>query len=129
MRTFIAIPLPQQSIEELGCIQKGLRSKMGTGVSWAAPNSIHLTLKFLGEVKEDQIAGIIRELNILCKSLPAFTIKCSGLGCFPNIRQPRVLWVGIEPDKRLSILQTQIESFAPSGILERGKKLFTSSDS
>lgn len=109
MRTFIAIPLPEELIENIKIIQNSLRIRLNSGVSWTAPNSIHLTLKFLGEAEEKRISDIAGQLQGLCEATPPFTLKCGGLGCFPNSRQPRVIWVGIDPEKQLIDLQAQIE--------------------
>jgi RNA 2',3'-cyclic 3'-phosphodiesterase len=123
MRTFIAIPLSEQTIEMIGRNQNDLRLNMGLGVSWVELNSIHLTLKFFGEVEESRISEISTELLNLSKYIQTFTLNCGGLGCFPNIRQPRILWVGIEPEKQLDILQTKIEAACfNKGFAKEGRK-------
>lgn len=109
MRTFIAIALSQEVKLELVRIQKELRIGISGGVSWVNPEISHLTLKFLGEVSESALPAITSALKKTCASRNAFDISCGGVGCFPSPRQPRVIWLGVQPSKNLSDLQSQLE--------------------
>lgn len=110
MRTFIAIPLSDQIHLSLGQLQSQLKFRFGSSVSWTDPRSIHLTLKFLGEVSEGRIAEISKALDDACRNSCSFEFLSGGLGCYPNIRNPRVIWVGIQADARLKELQKNIEN-------------------
>ena len=112
MRTFIAINLEpelketlSQFIEELKRLDPARKS-----VRWVNQQAMHLTLKFLGEIDESQTAQIKKALEQISEGSRAFTMKISGTGYFPpDKRKPRVLWVGIEEEESLKILQSRLE--------------------
>jgi 2'-5' RNA ligase len=93
MRLFIALGLPQEVREELARLQGRLR---GLPVRWADPAGVHLTLQFIGETPEASAPALLEALA----GLPAapFPLRLDGQGAFPNLRQPRVLWVGLGGD-------------------------------
>jgi len=95
MRTFIAIELPQKIIGTLSALQNQLKNTQAD-VKWVAPENIHLTLKFLGEVDEKKIEKIIQALEETAKDNQPFSIRLCALGAFPKINFPRVIWVGID---------------------------------
>jgi len=95
MRTFIAIELPETIRESLAATQEKLKAAQAD-VKWVEKNNIHLTLKFLGEVNEEQIEKISTVLSKITLSNPAYQAKISSLGGFPKIQYPRVIWAGIE---------------------------------
>lgn len=70
---------------------------------------LHLTLKFIGEVKENRISDIRRALENVCPSLNPFEVTFKNLGVFPNMKMPRILWMGVESRELLS-LQEAIET-------------------
>jgi 2'-5' RNA ligase len=88
-------------------------------VRWLAPSQIHLTLKFLGEVPEQDQEALASGLQRSCAQMPPFELSLGGLGCFPHSRRPRVFWVGLEGDvTELATLQAkvehQLESWGPA---------------
>ena len=110
MRTFIAVPLPNECQVLLEQMQQSLRACKAE-VRWVAVQSIHLTLKFLGEVDPEAIPDLNVSLSEACKSERQFELKLRGLGCFPNLRNPRVLWCGIDGAiESLLRLQQRVES-------------------
>lgn len=108
MRCFIAIDVPENIKDAIvGVIEKcGLNSK---GVRWIHAENIHLTLKFLGDVKEDLIPDIQRRLAEICKRYAVFNINIRGAGAFPNFKYPNVLWMGIDESEELKRLYEDIE--------------------
>jgi RNA 2',3'-cyclic 3'-phosphodiesterase len=110
MRTFIAIPLPKECQLLLEQMQQHLRA-CKADVRWVAIPSIHLTLKFLGEVDPEAIPKLNLMLREACKSEGRIELELRGLGCFPNARNPRVIWCGVggETDSLLR-LQHGVES-------------------
>lgn len=110
MRTFIAIPLPEHHLSILEDLQKELQSEIRSGVAWVSITSIHLTLKFLGEVDENRLSDLSYEMGNLCQGFTAFDLSGGGVGCFPNSRRARVIWSGIQADKRLTDLQAAVEA-------------------
>ncbi|WP_333652563.1 RNA 2',3'-cyclic phosphodiesterase [Dissulfurispira sp.] len=108
MRCFIAIDMSGNIKNAIaGVIEKcGLNSK---GVRWVAVENIHLTLKFLGDVKEDLIPEIQKGLALICMRRDVFNINIRGAGAFPNFKYPNVLWMGIDESEELKRLYEDIE--------------------
>ncbi len=110
MRTFVAIPLPEECRAMLDQMQQGLRA-CGAEVGWVAIPSIHLTLKFLGEVETEVIPKLAEALEAASEPEHGFELRLHGLGCFPNQKSPRVIWCGIDGDtEALLRLQQKVES-------------------
>ncbi|MCK4307504.1 RNA 2',3'-cyclic phosphodiesterase [candidate division WOR-3 bacterium] len=102
MRIFIAIKVPDSIKEEISKLQKGLDIQFAEfcgNVRWVAPQNIHLTLKFLGEVPEEQIETIIEAIESSLGKTEPFDISFEEVGGFPNLKRPRVLWVGAKQGK------------------------------
>lgn len=95
IRTFIAIELPQKIRDGLKNIQDGLRDEINK-VTCVKLENIHLTIKFLGDIEADKIDSIAGLLEGAAAKSHSFDISAKGVGCFPTIDNPRVLWVGIE---------------------------------
>lgn len=109
MRTFIAVELDKPVKESLSRLQAELKES-GADVKWVFPADIHLTLKFLGEVREEKIPEIIQALKEIARSLNSFCAEINTIGAFPDTRSPRVIWAGIEQGKEnLSRLAGLIE--------------------
>ena len=93
MRVFIAVDLSNEIRNALREVQHELRP-LSDSARWVAPESIHITLKFLGEVPEKRIEEIDAQLAGL--SWKPFTVTVRGVGFFPGNRSPRVVWAGME---------------------------------
>jgi 2'-5' RNA ligase len=118
IRTFIAIELDESIKDGLTKLQERLKGKVPRGSArWVRPGGIHLTLKFLGDVPADQIGEITGALERSCQGFAPFSLSCGGLGCFPNLKRPRVVWVGIQEETgTLAQLKKAIEeNVAPLG--------------
>lgn len=94
MRAFIAIKVPEN--EKIGRLIADLK-KVG-GLKTVEPGKIHVTLKFLGEISEKQASEIGAFLETL-KGFGSFAINVKGVGAFPDEREPRVIWAGVESEK------------------------------
>ena len=112
IRAFIAIELPETILAELGNIEARLKPQMPREtIRWVRADSIHLTLKFLGQVPSDQLEMITLSLRVAVAAHAPFTLEVKGAGCFPDIHRPRVVWVGVqENNHRLHALQRAIEN-------------------
>jgi len=109
MRTFIAIPLPEAARSTLSQMRHTLEAT-GADVRWTAVPSIHLTLKFLGEVEPALIPRLSEVLKAATAGESPFSLALGGLGAFPNLRNPRVIWCGVEGEtERLRSLQNKVE--------------------
>ena len=93
MRVFIAIDLPHDLRKSLGKLQKDLRPTTDTA-RWVPPDSIHITLKFIGELPETRLDEIDEALLGLSWTPVAVSVR--GVGFFPGARSPRLFWAGME---------------------------------
>ncbi|MCM8766279.1 MAG: RNA 2',3'-cyclic phosphodiesterase [Candidatus Omnitrophica bacterium] len=98
MRTFIAVEISEEVRKEIVQIQEELK-KTEADVKWVESKNMHLTLKFLGEVEAEKIELIKENLRRITQEIKSFEIAFQGLGVFPNLEFPRVVWVGIEKGK------------------------------
>lgn len=101
MRLFIAIELPADLKKMLGKLRADI-----PGVRWIPSEQVHLTLAFLGEVEEKAVGRLNGKLGRI--QAPAFELRFSGTGCFPDRHRPRVLWIGLEPEPRLNDLAAKV---------------------
>jgi len=110
IRAFIAIELPDPVKASISRIQAGVRRDEHTSVKWVNPESVHLTLKFLGNVNSELIPDVGRAMSQAAAGLGPIRLEISKVGAFPNLRAPRVVWVGLEGDiSTLRVLHGQVE--------------------
>ncbi|MCG6980113.1 MAG: RNA 2',3'-cyclic phosphodiesterase [Deltaproteobacteria bacterium] len=110
IRSFIAIDLPEATREAIAVLQERLK-RSRAGVRWMKPGSIHLTLKFLGNILPEQVDEIAAAAAQLIRDEPPITLYAAGLGSFPSLRKPRVIWVGLQGEvDRLTKIQTGLEN-------------------
>lgn len=95
LRCFIAIEIPEAIKRAIVSSIDGLK-KSGADVKWVSPEHIHITLQFLGETEEALVPVINETLDKILLPYSSFYIKIAGVGCFPDTRRPRVIWVGTE---------------------------------
>jgi RNA 2',3'-cyclic 3'-phosphodiesterase len=120
MRLFIAIELPDGIRDALARVQSELKAATHSA-RWVAAESIHITLKFLGEVQEGKIADIHAAVTGL--TWKPFTITVRGVGFFPGTRSPRIFWAGME-SPTMQELAAQVDSkMEPLGF-EKEKRAF-----
>jgi 2'-5' RNA ligase len=110
-RLFIALELPENVLRAIGRLQADLKKTTAPRAArWTRPEGIHLTLKFLGDVpaaRADELGSALREAA--SRGQP-FDLQAQGLGCFPNLARPRVLWLGLAGDLgKLRALQADVE--------------------
>lgn len=112
IRLFIAIELNEGLRGELNRAQKQLQDERGMRmVRWVAPENIHLTLKFLGNVERGRVPELTAALVRAAKDSAPFELTTRGLGCFPNVRRPNNVWVGLEGDvPSAALLARRIET-------------------
>jgi 2'-5' RNA ligase len=112
IRAFAAIHLPEELLANIRALQARLQSDFPKdAVRWTAPEQLHLTLKFLGNIPRRSLGQLKAELARICQGLPPLLLRLEGLGCFPTPPKPRVLWVGLAGDiPQLQTLQSQINA-------------------
>jgi 2'-5' RNA ligase len=83
--------------------------EQGDAIRWVAPEGMHLTLKFLGEVSREQEEPVGRALKAAAAGVVPFALPLGGFGVFPNTRRAKVIWVGCGSPSALQLLQRQVE--------------------
>jgi len=121
VRCFVAIKLPQDIRQEIRRVQQALR-KLGLDAKWVEFENLHLTLKFLGEVREAQLPKIKEIVSNLSFLVKPFNLSISEIGAFPSIKRPRVLWIGVESQEvPIKIIEYLEEQFSKLGFPEERK--------
>jgi 2'-5' RNA ligase len=117
IRSFIAVELPQELKLALTRLQERLKSGGQAPVKWVSPDSLHLTLKFLGNISPGMTGRITSALEGAVRGMRPFILEVSGLGVFPNPRRVQIIWVGLTGEtSKLIQLQQRIEaSLVPLG--------------
>lgn len=95
-RLFLAIELSQEirrTLLEFGR-ELGQMAPGGT-VRWVRPENIHLTLRFLGDTPVESLESIIEGMDRVAVEFSTFELALGKLGCFPNPRKPRIIWVDV----------------------------------
>lgn len=125
MRVFIAITLSEQIRSGL-CNTTAAVRKIDSGIKWVRPENIHLTLKFLGDVKENSVDDIIDAMNHAADNQAKFELSIGGAGAFPNLKRPKVMWVGINKGKSQMIdLASQVDFHLSQLGFEKEKRQFS----
>lgn len=117
IRSFLAFELP----EEIRRILRGVHHEAKDApldVRWVKPEGIHLTIIFLGDISESDLSPMGEAVARVGSSFGPFPLVLKGMGCFPNSRNPRVIWLGVESDlERMSRLKDDLHRIlAPFGI-------------
>ena len=111
IRAFIAIELPGSVKSALSQLQDDIKRSEHAPVKWVDPGSVHLTLKFLGNIAEGIIPELTGAISEAVGVSTRFRLELGEPGVFPNLRAPRVVWVGLAGETAaLSALQGNIES-------------------
>jgi 2'-5' RNA ligase len=108
MRLFIAINFPADVRTELWNATSPLRES-SLPVRWVGESEFHLTLKFLGETKEDLVGGVVSAIRESVRGTKSFVLPVGGFGAFPSLERPRVFWVGCDGVPSLELIQHGLE--------------------
>ena len=112
VRVFVALDLPAHAKEVLRETVQELADVLPSGIRWVDPSGIHLTLKFLGDVDAGRVEDLLSAMGTAARRFESCSLPLalSGLGVFPNAREPRVLWAGVKGDlEALGRLQTLVD--------------------
>jgi|SRR5436190_9225395 len=108
IRAFIALPVAPEAVEKILRCQEELAPQAGERVRWTPEDQMHLTLQFLGNISAAEVEQIQARLAGVMKSL---RLRGHGLGGFPSLRNPRVIWVGLQGDiDQLKAVQAAVEN-------------------
>lgn len=109
MRLFVAVNLPSEIREEMWTAARRLR-EAGFPVRWVKAAQLHLTLRFLGEVREAERSKLEPALEETVCGRRRFSVRLGGVGAFPSPRCPRVVWVGVRGPPDLGELQRAVDA-------------------
>ena len=110
IRSFLAIELPATIQANIGKIEEAAKTT-SADVRWVSPGRIHLTLKFFGNIEELKIDSIAAAIRGPVSAAKPFHLNVRGTGAFPNLRSPRIIWIGlVDEEGRLAALQKEVES-------------------
>ena len=124
MRAFVAVGLPEHVRHALEALQRELAAARAD-VKWVEPANLHLTLKFLDEITDDQRIEIEQLLRRIMARQTPVTMRLGGVGAFPSMTAPRVVWVGCEEGaEALAQMAGEIEQEAAALTLRREERPF-----
>ena len=109
MRLFIAINLPATVREAMHDVTAPLRDA-APDVRWIRSDALHVTLKFLGTDADNRVAPLTAAVRRAVHSHRALPLALQGVGAFPSLRRPRVVWFGVEPVEWLDAVQAAVET-------------------
>jgi 2'-5' RNA ligase len=110
IRAFIAVELPWELKQELAALETQLKKNSPPVVKWVDPESIHITLKFLGETSDAVIDELLLAMEESVAGVSPFKLEVGKLGAFPAVDRPQVIWVGVSGDmEKLAQLQKNLE--------------------
>jgi len=137
-RLFVAVPIPEPIKIAIATAQAELKLNiLNTVVAWTRTEHLHITLKFLGNVAAARVKALIGRLGTACKVFSPLELRAENVGAFPNMRFPRVIWIGVSDTHRELIAMHEAvematkeftnekpeESFIPHATLARVKRL------
>jgi len=112
LRLFVAMRIPEEIKAGFSVAQAELQEDLPVAkMSWAKADQFHLTLKFLGNVETERVDALRLSLVSACQGFVPLRLRAEGMGAFPNLGDPRVLWIGLnDPDQMLQPMQKAIET-------------------
>ena len=108
MRLFVAVNLPDTERRAAHSATAPLRHG-DLPVKWVAAEALHLTLKFLGDVADERAEAIGTALDAAVAGARPFEVGLGGIGAFPSMARPRVVWLGVERHPALELLANDVE--------------------
>ncbi len=104
IRTFIALPTQSEAQQAIAEVQAELKATHAN-VKWESYDKFHITLVFLGNIEQSKLESLSAALAKSIQQFPSFTITYESIGAFPNIRNPRVIWIGTKSNQTVLDLQ------------------------
>ncbi len=126
-RLFIAISVPDAVKTEMEKVQRELCRALPEGcVRWTRREQFHLTLKFLGSVEAQRVVALADAVRGACQGFTALRLRAERIGCFPDLRFPRVVWAWVhDRQEQLPHLQNAIETATHGFTTEAPEERFT----
>jgi 2'-5' RNA ligase len=114
IRSFIAIDLAEPVRAAIGTLQREL-ARANADVRWVRVEGMHVTLKFLGAVEAPRLERVHAAVESALRAQPALHVQARGVGAFPSLRRPRILWVGLHGDGLVELTARTAEVVTPLG--------------
>jgi RNA 2',3'-cyclic 3'-phosphodiesterase len=108
VRTFLAIGIPETEQHRLAAVQSQF-SRQAATVKWVRPEMLHLTVRFLGNISRQHVSKVLAAAHQSAARIAPFSSSLAGLGAFPNDRNPKTIWVGLQQDGGLVSLKRLFE--------------------
>jgi 2'-5' RNA ligase len=125
LRAFLAVDPPAELRARLLEAAERLRAAAPSGARWVAAENLHLTLKFLGEIREDDVPRLVERASAKLAGEAPFEVAFAGFGAFPNAREARVLWLGaVRGAGALAKLARKLDAAARAIGAERERRPF-----
>jgi RNA 2',3'-cyclic 3'-phosphodiesterase len=126
-RLFVSLALPEEVKDRVQQAQNELRRVLpGPNFRWSRREQFHLTLRFLGDVEATRVEALKEALQAACRELPPLQLRACGIGCFPDLRRPRVLWAGVsDAGGELLRLQQLVQAASDAFTSEKKEERFT----
>jgi 2'-5' RNA ligase len=127
VRLFIAVMIPDEVKTEMEKVQVELGRGLGAGrVRWASRGQFHLTLRFLGNVEAQRVGLLIEAVRGACQGFSELQLRAQGVGFFPDLRFPRVIWVGVRDERdQLEGLQLAVQNSTQDFTTQEPEERFT----
>ncbi len=114
MRLFLALELDERERRAIWQATAPMREAAPTA-SWVREDNLHLSIKFFGELPNGAPAALSALLEPVALAQQPLDLRIGGLGAFPNLRAPRVVWMGVQHDPRLELLHHDVEGACAAG--------------
>jgi RNA 2',3'-cyclic 3'-phosphodiesterase len=122
IRTFVALELPAEVVKQADAVQAELK-RAGLRLRWVRTQHMHLTLRFLGDIAPERSTAVVAAMQRAAADVHPLTLTVQGLGVFPGIRKPRILWIGLggQLDAVTALRQGLDDILAESGFVRENK--------
>ncbi len=125
LRLFVAVPVPKKVVRFIEGVQTSLK-KQGFRASWSRLDTMHLTLKFMGDTPAEKIDPILAALEQTARDHESFALRARGIGVFPSVKRARVIWTGVRSKNEiLSDLYQCLDIHLGTAGIPRSKKRFS----
>jgi len=126
MRTFIAVDFPLEYLQKINEIANYFKSQTPEdAVKWVNPENMHLTVKFLGDLPLENLDEAKRIMDGSVGDWKPFEISVSGLGMYPNAKKPRVIWLGVHPEKPLVHIHQRLDQNLAALNIQREQRKYS----
>ncbi|VAV82390.1 2'-5' RNA ligase [hydrothermal vent metagenome] len=121
LRAFIAIPLPPEVKRLLTDVQAELQAAATGQITWTRAEVMHLTLRFIGNIEERQIQTIADAMAHATQGVKGFKLTTDGIGAFPDLKNPKLIYIGLGDSCQLTALSDRINAVTNPGTDELKK--------